>query len=233
MNDVVLQKPGSESGNGSDVLPSVDLSDTMADLRALQKVLAEGGRDMRTSNADALLEALRKVDPLADGSRLASCLVQFLRHPSPQVRSKATLLLGRANLNLNRVRGFLETGDDRSRANAVESLWGHVSLENVRKLLWEAARDRNRRVVVNALLGLCKGGDRPAFGRLQALADSPDPVTRAGVAWAMGELEAPEFDAVLEKLEQDADEKVRSMVARSKKKREPQTETKPEPKTDA
>jgi HEAT repeat protein len=116
------------------------------------------------------------------------------------------------------VRGFLETGDDRQRANAVESLWGHVSQESVRKLLWEATRDRNRRVVVNALLGLCKGGDRPAFTRLEALADSPDSVTRAGVAWAMGELEAPEFAAVLEKLEQDADEKVRSMAARVRKK---------------
>ena len=194
----------------------VDLTDSLADVRVMKKVFGEGG-DVRATNPETVLKALRLVDSISDGSRLTSYLVQLLRHPSPQVRSKTTLLLGRANLNINRVRNFLLSSDTRLRANAVESLWGHASRENVRQLLWEASRDRNNRVVVNALLGLCKAGDRGAFARLVALADSTDPRLRSGAAWAMGETGDPEFAASLEKLAQDADERVAALAARARK----------------
>ncbi|HEY4363635.1 MAG TPA: HEAT repeat domain-containing protein [Bryobacteraceae bacterium] len=202
----------------SEDCPGVDLTDALADVRVMREVLAQGGGDVRNTNPEMVLRALRLVDSISDGSRLTSYLVQLLRHPSPQVRSKATLLLGHANLNINRVRGFLLSSDTRLRANAVESLWGHAGRENVRQLLWEASRDRNNRVMVNALLGLCKAGDRGAFARLAALSDSPNPRVRSGAAWAMGETGDAAFAATIEKLAQDTDEGVAGIAARARKK---------------
>jgi HEAT repeat protein len=197
----------------------VDLTEPLADVRLMQKMLALSGGDILAVLPETALQVLGVVDSLSDCSRLTSYLVQLLRHPSAQVRSKAALTLGRANLNLNRVQAFLEESDDRVRANAVESLWGHTS-EKVQRILWEATRDPSGRVAVNALLGLCKAGDRKAFARLEALAVSPEPVLRAGAAWAMGETADLEFAATLARLEHDEDEKVRAITVKSLRKLE-------------
>ena len=189
----------------------------LEDVRVMQRMLASGGGDVREVKIETALQALRAVSKLSDCSRLTSYLVQLLRHPSVQVRSKVTLLLGRANLNLSRVHGFLEASDSRQRANAVESLWGHAHAE-VRRTLWGATHDSNGRVVVNALLGLYKAGDHKAVARLKDLAGAYEPVLRSGAAWAMGETGDREFAPELARLELDEDEKVRAMAARSRTK---------------
>jgi hypothetical protein len=204
----------------------VDTTKPLADVRLLQKMLESSKGDMKAVDVETALRVLGVVSGFSDCSRLTSYLVQLMRHPSPQVRSKCALLLGRANLNLDRVNAFLQAGDGRLRANAVESLWGQDS-EKVRRLLWEATRDSHGRVVINALLGLCKAGDREAFARLEALAGSPDPLLRSGAAWAMGEMGAAEFEPTLAKLEQDEDGKVQAMAARSRTKLNPPPDSAP------
>jgi HEAT repeat protein len=143
-------------------------------------------------------------------------LVQFLSHPSAKVRSKAVLLLGRANRNLRRVKSFLAANDGRVRANAVETLWRHCD-PDVLKILWEATRDPFARVALNAYVGLCRAGDQEAHKRLAKLAESQDSVLRTGAAWAMGETGDPGFGKVLEKLKQDANVRVRAMAEKSGK----------------
>lgn len=181
-----------------------------------QLVANSSGKVALIKNAEAL-HALELVDAISDCSRLASYLIQFLNHPNDKVRSKAALMLGRSNWNLARLEGLLESDDSRLRANAVESLWGHRH-PDVRKILWSATQDPSSRVVINALLGLCKAGDREAYARLAELANASDPVLRSGAAWAMGETGSPEFGEALEKLAQDHDAKVRAMAGRSQKK---------------
>jgi HEAT repeat protein len=163
------------------------------------------------------LRVLGVVDKISDCALLAPNLIQFQRHPCAKVRSKAALMLGRCNLNVHRVECLLDSDDARQRANAVESLWGY-SNEKVRTILWNATQDSCSRVVLNALVGLCQGGDREAYRRLAELANEPDPVVRSGTAWAMGQIGDPEFGEALEKLEQDVDAKVRDMAAKSRKK---------------
>jgi HEAT repeat protein len=187
------------------------------DVYLVDKLVAKAGGDVAAIPSDAALRVLEMVDAISDCSRLASHLVRFLRHPSAKVRSKAALLLGRANWNLTRVKNLLASDDVRIRANAVESLWGRPG-PDVRKILWEATEDKCGRVVVNALLGLCQTGDREAYARLAKLAGIADAELRSGAAWAMGELGDPEFAEALEKLEQDGQAMVRGMAAKSRKK---------------
>jgi HEAT repeat protein len=164
--------------------------------------------------AEAALRALALVEAVSDCSRLSSQLVQLMRHPSPQVRSKAALLLGSANLNLARVKSFLASDDVRLRANAVESLWGQTD-RRVIGVLWEAAKDPHGRVGINALVGLCRAGESGAYERLKKLACSSNAVVRAGAAWAMGEVADPAFADPLNELLQDSEDRVRIMAGKS------------------
>ena len=141
-------------------------------------------------------------------------LTQLERHPSAEVRSKAALLLGRGNVNVGRVRRFLTSQDARLRANAVESLWG-MNTPQARALFWDATADSNRRVAINALVGLCKAGDAEARRKLVDLIYGDDPVSRRAAVWAMGKLGDPEFAQILAPLQNDPDENMRKMAAQS------------------
>ncbi len=142
----------------------------LLDALLVSKMLANTAGNIRAVEVETALRVLALVGAISDCSRLSSYLVQLMRHPSSHVRSKATLLLGRANLNLSRIKGFLASDDLRVRANAVESLWGLRDPE-VLGVLREASRDTHGRVAINALVGLCKAGDRDTalFQVLRAL----------------------------------------------------------------
>ncbi len=189
-------------------------AEPLLDVRLVRKMLANAGGDIGAVKAEAALRVLALVEAISDCQRLSSYFVQLMRHPSAQVRSKVALLLGRSNLNLNRIKIFLTSGDARLRANAVESLWGHRD-RGVVAILWDASKDEHRRVAINALVGLCRAGEREAFERLRQLMASTDALTRAGVAWAMGEIGAPEFEEALGELNGDEDKSVRGMAAKS------------------
>jgi hypothetical protein len=122
------------------------------DAQLARRMTLKHGGDVRTIKAETALRVLRLIGEISDSSRVTSCLVQLSSHPNPEVGSKAVLLLGRANLNLARVRGFLTSSDSRVRASTVEALWRNADDPGVRALLWSAAKDPNSRVAVNALL---------------------------------------------------------------------------------
>jgi hypothetical protein len=187
------------------------------DVHLVRQVVENAAGKVGAIKIAEALQVLGLVDAISDCSRLGSYLVQFLNHPSDKVRSKAALMFGRSNWNLTRVERLLASDDNRLRANAVESLWGHRH-SDVRKILWNATRDPCGRVVINALLGLCQAGDREAYALLASLAATADPVLRSGAAWAMGEIGDPEFGEALEKLAEDGDAKVRAMAEKSRKK---------------
>jgi hypothetical protein len=203
-------------------------AEPILDARLMRKMLANAGGEVRAIKTTAAQRVLCLVEAISDCSRLSSYLIQLMRHPSPEVRSKAALLLGKANLNLNRVKGFLHSEDARLRANAVESLWGHNS-PAVHDVLREAAKDSSGRASLNALMALCRHGDRDAFERLRRLAESHDSIQRSGAAWAMGESGDPDFAPALEKLSTDPDPKVRAMAERSLPKLRPPKQEAPQP----
>lgn len=189
-------------------------AEPLLDVRLVRKMLAHCGGDVRAIKTALALRVLRLVEAISDCSRLSSYFVQLMRHPSSEVRSKVALLMGRANLNLSRVKSFLSSEDSRLRANALESLWGRCE-PDVQALFREAAKDARARVAINALLGLSKAGDQEAGERLLRLAGSDNPIIRSGAAWAMGAAGDPVFAEALARLESDPDLKVKAMARRS------------------
>jgi hypothetical protein len=186
----------------------------LLDSHLLRNAAASARGDLRSTDVVTALRVLELVDAISDCTRLGSYLIQFAGHRNNKVRSKAALLLGRCNWNHNRVEASLSSDEGRERANAIETLWG-LDHENIIRLLWDATQDPCGRVVVNALLGLCKAGEREAYLRLGALAGAEDPVRRAGAAWAMGETGDPQFGEALEKLEKDENHRVQAMAQKS------------------
>jgi hypothetical protein len=194
-------------------------AEPLLDGRLLHKLLANAAGDVRAVDTDTALRVLSLVDAFSNCSRLSTFLVQLMRHPSSHVRSKSALLLGRANLNLSRIKSFMASDDARLRANVLESMWGSRDPRIV-GILWDATKDKHGRVAINALVGLCRMGDQEAYTRLKQLASSAAPLVRAGVAWAMGELRDSQFTGALGELARDADENVRSMAAKCLKQME-------------
>lgn len=186
------------------------------DVRLVKHVLGKV-ENVGSIDGDQALRLLGLIDAISDCSVLAAYLVQFQRHPSDRVRSKAVLMLGRCNSNPGRVESLLSAEDDRMRANAVESLWGQRS-KAAREIFWKATHDRSARVVANALLGLCRAGEEDAFLRLGELAWHADPPMRRSAAWAMGETGDLQFLATLEKLAQDPVDTVRERAEKSRQK---------------
>ena len=184
------------------------------DARLMRKMLENAEGTAAAIPREVALRVLWLLDKVSDCSRVTPYLMQLARHPGSEVRSKSALLLGRGNLNMGRVKQFLGSEDGRTRANAVESLWG-LNSPQARDLFREAATDPNRRVAVNALVGLCKAGDRTAHSKLMTLAGSEDPFSRRAAAWAMGQVGDPEFTATLEALAKDGDKVVRTMATGS------------------
>jgi len=187
----------------------------LLDARLMRKMLDNAAGNVAAIATGVALRVLWLLDKFSDCSRVTPHLMQLARHPAAEVQSKAALLLGRGNLNLMRVKRFLGSDDGRLRANAVESLWG-LNIPQARQLFREAAADPNRRVAINALVGLCKAGDRSAGLKLIELSGSDDPIVRRGAAWAMGQVGDPGFAATLEALSQDEDEQLRNMAIKSR-----------------
>ena len=211
------------------VARSLAVVDPQLDARLLRKLLAEAAVDVKSIRTARALRALRLAEALSDCSRLSVYLIQFLRHPSPEVRSKAALLLGRCNLNLPRVMSLLDSDEERLRANVIESLWGHESAA-VRKVLQGAVKDPCARASTNALVALCRMGDRQAIEMLRGAASSADPGERSRAAWAMGESKVAEFLPVLDVLSGDLHAKVRAMAEKSRAKLRPsQSDQPPQP----
>jgi hypothetical protein len=190
------------------------------DSRLLHKLLTNAGGEVQAIQASTALRALRLVDAISDCSRLSSYLIQLLRHPSAEVRSKVALLLGRANFNLARVKNFLTSDDARLRANTVESLWGNQS-SAVQEVLRGAVKDSSGRASMNALLELTRQGDKQAFDQIGQAAGGFDATQRSRAAWAMGECGNPEFAPLLDKLSEDQDLQVRDMARKSRAKLRP------------
>src|SRR5262249_28314127 len=128
--------------------------DPMADAKLVRSIACGFGA-RHPAEAGRLLDILGEVVPL---SRLLPSLMTLLRHRDSYLRSKAVLMVGKANRSARWAEELLTDPDPRIRANAVESLWDSDS-EGVIELLRSTASDWNNRVAGNALLGLYRLGD--------------------------------------------------------------------------
>jgi hypothetical protein len=170
--------------------------DPMLDANLAKKLADEAAVGGPVANFGRLLDVLGEI---STGSRITPSLMRLLRSPDPEMRSKVVLLIGRSIKSVQWVQNRLAETDPRTRANAVETLWGMETVE-ARKLLRTVARDGHNRVAANALIALYRMGDVWTIPELFKMAASDSPMFRASAAWAMGESGDPRFSETLARM---------------------------------
>lgn len=163
---------------------------------------------------DGVVQVLDILNEISPGGRLILLLNHLTRHPNPHIASKATLLIGKRLRNQDWVNRHLESGDERIRANAVEGLW-NVTTQAARQCLWKGLKDKNNRVVGNALLGLHQLGEPTVLEFVKRMIEDPRPPFRWTAAWVMGKIGGGEFIEPLERALQDQDAQVRRSAQRA------------------
>jgi hypothetical protein len=174
--------------------------------------LARGLADSETGQGSVLVRDPARLMSIlcevGDPGRMMASMLRLLRHPNPNLRSKAVKVVGRGSKSPKWVRQRLNESDPRIRANAVEALWS-VDTEEARILLRFATTDANNRVAANALLGLYYLGDCTVLTDLVKMAACESPIFRSSAAWAMGETGDFRFTDTLRKMFSDSHPTVR------------------------
>jgi len=154
------------------------------------------------------------VGALDAGQHILKARSQLLAHTDPYVRSKATLILGRAGRNADWVMRRLLDPDARVQASAVESVWG-IDTPEMRKVLETAVRSPHSRVVGNGLIGLYRLGNVGCIPRIFELAEHSGEAQRLSARWVMGETGDPRFLGYLNSVFRTDAPRCRTMVIRS------------------
>lgn len=152
-------------------------------LARLQHLLTEKQPPVTT-----ILHALSVVSAFDESSMLLPLLRTLMHHENGYVRSRAAKALCKLRPNRLVIDRHMQSSDARTRANAIEGLWG-VKTREAEEIFREAASDPHHRVAVNALVGLYYLGDRTAFERLVAYSRHSSTLHRAAAVWAFGKLE--------------------------------------------
>jgi hypothetical protein len=185
----------------------------LLDVRLMRKMLVDAKGDIQFVKVEVALRVLSLVEAISDCSRLSFHLTLMMRHHNAEVRSEAALLLSTSNFNLNRTKTFLSSDNSLLRAAMIESMWG-IQDPEVLTILQEASNDADRRVRINALIGLTRAGDLEACRRLQELGRSGSPLLRATGAWAAGEFGDSRYADELSQLATDDDPRIKALVER-------------------
>ncbi len=192
---------------------SASVVDSMMDVSMARRLAGDGSSPSRVApdKAKRMMDILSEI---AKGPRAVGSLRGMVRHPDPHLRSKAVLMIGREQRNLDWVRHRMAEADPRVRANVVETLWGRRT-EEARAALQSAASDPHNRVVGNALLGLYRMSDPSAISGLFQMVTHESELFRASAAWAMGETADPRFAEVLGRMLGDPGNAVRKRAFES------------------
>jgi hypothetical protein len=172
--------------------------------------LAPGAEPEQACAGIRLLEVIAET---SDRGR-SLLLAQLLNHASPQVRSKAALLMGKSNKDVKWVSRRMREPDSRVRANAVEALW-RVESEDCRQVFESALDDPANRVVGNALLGLYLLGASAAIGLILKMVAHQDQGFRRTAIWVMGETGDLRFLDALSGLMKDSEPPLRPYAFRA------------------
>jgi HEAT repeat protein len=133
-----------------------------------------------------ILRALSLMPAIGDYSILIPWLRKLTEHPDQRVRSRSSKLLCELRPNKGLIERQMHSDDSRVRANAIEAMTHARNLDDARTLFRDALKDKNHRVVGNALVGLYKLGDESALNHMIELCANKDHLFRAAMAWAMG-----------------------------------------------
>ncbi|MGH9584975.1 MAG: HEAT repeat domain-containing protein [Bryobacteraceae bacterium] len=176
-------------------------------LSRLQQFLTE-----KQPPTPVILHALSILGVFEDNDTLVPLLRILTHHESEHVRSNAAKTLCKLRPNRMLVERQLHSPDARTRANAVEGLWG-IKTKEAGDIFRMAASDAHHRVAVNALVGLYYQGDKAVFERLVELSHHHSALHRAAAVWALGRLGDPRAIPALQAFGEDSRTLVRRKAA--------------------
>ncbi|MDQ2841691.1 MAG: HEAT repeat domain-containing protein [Acidobacteriota bacterium] len=157
---------------------------------------------------------LSMLSGLGDYSALLPWLRNLMNEPDEIIRSQAAKLICGLRPNRAFVERQMQVEDGRVRANAIEALW-HVPSDDATAIFHMALDDSHHRVVANALLGLFYQNNLSALDTMLKHAMDDRPLTRAAMAWALGETRDRRALAVLKKLAADPVSVVANQAAKA------------------
>jgi len=185
--------------------------DPQLDMKLARRLSGASSEGMPEEVVQRVLVLLNSIP---ENARVLPIVIKLLRHPSPSVRSKAALVIGRLSKTPQVMQEFLSEPDPRVRANAIEALWGMDSAR-ARAVLREAADDPNNRVAGNALLGLYRVGATCAISRILHMAAHPKAEFRTTAAWVMEQTGSPRFLPALAQMVRETNPNARAWVFRA------------------
>lgn len=181
--------------------------DPLFDVR-LARLTPRRRAEAAPEDTKTVVRVLDILDRISPGPRLILLLHHLTRHADSRIASKATLLIGKRLRNEDFVARQLESPDSRVRASTIEGLWNSPQLENRARLL-AGLKDKNNRVVGNALIGLHRLGELGVREFVMRMIEDPRPPFRWTAAWVMGQIGGADFIQPLEQATADADLQVR------------------------
>ena len=174
-------------------------------------LVAPVASERQVSITTRVLEILSRA---ADHAAILPALRQLLQSPSPRVRSKAALLIGRTCRNPQWARLADPGQDQRVVANAIESLWG-LNSNAAKTAFAEVTRDHRNRVAGNGAIGLYLAGEMAGVSQLFAMSRHLEPAFRATAAWSMGRVADPRFIGTLKRLQEDTNPTVQQAARKA------------------
>lgn len=166
------------------------------------------------STGGTALQLVRLMEILVhmpNSSSLLPLLTKLMRYPDSYVQSKAALLIGRLNQNIEWVRQRLADPDPRVRANAIESLWGETGSEAL-SVFEECAKSPENRLAGNAIVGMYLAGQPKALRLAAALTESTSDTARLTGYWVMSFLGDNRFQQILADSIGSSDQKSRPKI---------------------
>ena len=132
-----------------------------------------------------VLRALALLREIARNDRLLPILVQLQRSPDSFIRSKTALLIGGLLSNPAWFEKHLQDPDPRTRANAIEALWGSP-WGAARNFYEQALSDPHPRVVANGVIGMHLAGEQDrAAEKLGEMSKDSRPNWKVSAAFAI------------------------------------------------
>lgn len=189
--------------------------DPSLDIRLAKSLPQKDASPAEGITGEGAERALDILDVTSSGRRIVQILSHLMDYPNPRIASKAMLVIGKRIQNVDWAeKQVLTQTDSRSRANAIETIWG-VDTNQAKRVLAQAAHDPNNRVAGNSAFGLHVLGDARSSALAKRMAYEAAPSFRSTAAWVMGQIGDPEFLGPLKDLIRDDNPAVKSASLRS------------------
>lgn len=172
---------------------------------------------LRDPNPETRLQTVKELVRSGDADRLPDLIRRLPEETHPHVLAALLLAVGRlgGGTEVEVLRPFLQSEDDRVRASAVEGLAATEDLDGL-KLLVPLVSDPHNRVRANAISALSSLPDFELVEPLRTMVESDDPFMRRSAIYVITTVSSADTAELIEPLLEDPDPDVRAKAEEAK-----------------